>query len=273
MAIVFVRSAIVYERPIERASSSACSRWRARLVVALGRQLFGEVRVADRAAGAMPDSFELLDRPDCRKRWHRRSRRFQLDHAEVDQTTTELFDAPDAFGELDSAAKRLGGIVEPILLVIDAADHAHRLREPDSVVVLFQDPLSAETVLERFSESTRERLRDGKLEEKPTDEGVLPRADRLKSCEQHVYCLVVMSRHGKRPAVLDPERNEVGIDECRCAKSLVHDVERLLVCTLLAERGGEAAPGADIARGIAHLTVELESFVVTADVLVEVGKH
>jgi hypothetical protein len=79
------------------------------------------------------------------------------------------------------------------LLVIDATDHAHRLRKSDSVVVLLQDPLSAKTMLERFSESTRERLRDGKLEKKATDQRVLTCADRRESCKQDVDCLVVMS--------------------------------------------------------------------------------
>ena len=83
------------------------------VVVALVREHPREVRVAERASGAVADPLELGDRPLVARDRRRELAARELGESEVDQAAADLLDVPDALGELEPSLERLDRVVEP----------------------------------------------------------------------------------------------------------------------------------------------------------------
>src|SRR5262249_3391519 len=89
---------------------------------------------------------------------------------------------------------------------------------------------------------------------------------------EHLDRLVEAPHHRQAPALLQPERREVGSLERWLDERILDDGKRALVLPLLAEDRRHATPAADVPPPLPPFGVEAEGLVVVADEIVQVGE-
>jgi hypothetical protein len=147
-------------------------------VFARVQQRPGEVRVRLRAAGAVPDPFELFDRAKVAVDGVGVQAALELDESEVSEAIPDLLDAPGPLSELEAPAQCGRRLVEIVPLPVGIAEQPQRGDKTADVVGVLEDPLRLELVLESSVEAPLQRLGTRELQQELPDHGIAAAGDR-----------------------------------------------------------------------------------------------
>src|SRR5205823_33054 len=170
----------------------------------------GEVGVGLCSACSVTDALELFDRPPVARDRLYEAPALELDHRQVPETVSDLLDAACLLRKLEPVPQVGGGVVELTPGAVCVAKQSQRRRDPVRVARVFEDALRLQLVAQCRRGVAAEGLGARELEQQTSDDRIPTALEGEQGRLKHVGGLLDATGNGKCPALLEPERRQIG---------------------------------------------------------------